>query len=34
MGGEDLQQSAKALIDATMQAGARDNVTVVIIEAQ
>jgi serine/threonine protein phosphatase PrpC len=34
MGGEDLQQSAKALIDATLQAGARDNVTVVIIEAQ
>jgi serine/threonine protein phosphatase PrpC len=34
MGGEDLQQSAKALIDATMQAGARDNVTVVLIEAQ
>ena len=34
MGVEDLQQSAKALIDATLQAGARDNVTVVIIEAQ
>jgi serine/threonine protein phosphatase PrpC len=34
MGGEDLQQSAKALIDATLQAGARDNVTVVVIEAQ
>jgi serine/threonine protein phosphatase PrpC len=34
MGGEDLQQSAKALIDATLQAGARDNVTVVLIEAQ
>lgn len=34
LGGEDLQQCAKALIDATMEAGARDNVTVVIIEAQ
>src|SRR5262245_4953753 len=34
MGGEDLQQSAKALIDATLEAGARDNVTVLLIEAQ
>jgi serine/threonine protein phosphatase PrpC len=34
MGGEDVQKCAKALIDATLQAGARDNVTVVIIEAQ
>jgi serine/threonine protein phosphatase PrpC len=31
---EDLQQCAKGLIDATMEAGARDNVTVVVIEAQ
>jgi serine/threonine protein phosphatase PrpC len=29
-----VQQCAKALIDATLQAGARDNVTVVVIEAQ
>jgi serine/threonine protein phosphatase PrpC len=34
LGGEDVQQCAKALIDATLQAGARDNVTVVVIEAQ
>jgi serine/threonine protein phosphatase PrpC len=34
MAGEDVQQCAKALIDATLQAGARDNVTVVVIEAQ
>jgi serine/threonine protein phosphatase PrpC len=34
MSGEDVQQCAKALIDATLQAGARDNVTVVVIEAQ
>jgi serine/threonine protein phosphatase PrpC len=34
MAGEDLQQSAKALIDATLEAGARDNVTVLLIEAQ
>jgi serine/threonine protein phosphatase PrpC len=33
MGGEDVQQCAKALIDATLQAGARDNVSVVVIEA-
>ena len=34
MAGEDMQQCAKALIDATLQAGARDNVTVVVVEAQ
>jgi serine/threonine protein phosphatase PrpC len=34
MAGEDVQQCAKALIDATMEAGARDNVTVVVVEAQ
>jgi len=34
MAGEDVQQCAKALIDATLEAGARDNVTVVVIEAQ
>lgn len=34
LGGEDVQKCAKALIDATLQAGARDNVTVVVIEAQ
>ncbi len=34
MGGQDVQQCAKALIDATLQAGARDNVTVVVVEAQ
>jgi serine/threonine protein phosphatase PrpC len=34
MAGEDVQQCAKALIDATMQAGAHDNVTVVVVEAQ
>lgn len=34
MSGEDVKQCAKALIDATLQAGARDNVTVVVIEAQ
>lgn len=34
MAGEDVQQCAKALIDATLQAGARDNVTVVVVEAQ
>jgi serine/threonine protein phosphatase PrpC len=34
MSGEDVQQCAKALIAATLQAGARDNVTVVVIEAQ
>jgi serine/threonine protein phosphatase PrpC len=33
MRGEDVQQCAKALIDATLQAGARDNVSVVVIEA-
>ena len=33
MSGDDVQQCAKALIDATLQAGARDNVTVVVIEA-
>ncbi|MGH6609558.1 MAG: PP2C family protein-serine/threonine phosphatase, partial [Burkholderiaceae bacterium] len=30
----DVQQCARALIDATLQAGARDNVTVVVIDAQ
>lgn len=30
----DVQQCAKALIDATLQTPARDNVTVVIVEAQ
>jgi serine/threonine protein phosphatase PrpC len=34
MSGDDVQQCAKALIDATLQAGARDNVTVVVIDAQ
>jgi serine/threonine protein phosphatase PrpC len=34
MSGDDVQKCAKALIDATLQAGARDNVTVVVIEAQ
>lgn len=34
MAGEDVQHCAKALIDATLEAGARDNVTVVVIEAQ
>ena len=34
MAGEDIQQCAKALINATLDAGARDNVTVVVIEAQ
>lgn len=34
LAGEDVQGCAKALIDATLQAGARDNVTVVVIEAQ
>ena len=34
MAGEDVQQCAKALIDATLEAGARDNVTVVVVEAQ
>jgi serine/threonine protein phosphatase PrpC len=34
MAGEDVQQCAKSLIDATLQAGARDNVTVVVVEAQ
>jgi serine/threonine protein phosphatase PrpC len=34
MAGEDVQQCAKALIDATLQAGARDNVTAVVVEAQ
>jgi len=34
MAGEDVQECAKALIDATLEAGARDNVTVVVIEAQ
>lgn len=34
MSGEDVQQCAKALIEATLQAGARDNVTAVVIEAQ
>jgi serine/threonine protein phosphatase PrpC len=33
MAGSDVQACAKALIDATMQAGARDNVTVVVVEA-
>lgn len=30
----DVQSSARALIDATLRAGARDNVTVVIVEAR
>lgn len=30
----DLESCAKALIDATLKAGARDNVTVVIVEAR
>jgi len=34
MAGEDVQHCAKALVDATLNAGARDNVTVVVIEAQ
>jgi serine/threonine protein phosphatase PrpC len=34
MAGESVQQCASALIDAALQAGARDNVTVVVIEAQ
>ena len=34
MAGETVQDCAKALIDATLQAGARDNVTVVVVEAQ
>jgi len=33
MASEDVQSCAKALIDATLQAGARDNVTVVVVEA-
>ena len=33
MGSGDVQSCAKALIDATLQAGARDNVTVVVVEA-
>ena len=33
MAGSDVQSCARALIDATLQAGARDNVTVVIVEA-
>lgn len=33
MSSPDVQSCAKALIDATLQAGARDNVTVVIVEA-
>lgn len=34
LAGENVQQCASALIDAAMEAGARDNVTVVVIEAQ
>lgn len=34
MAGEDVQQCVKALIDATLDAGASDNVTVVVVEAQ
>lgn len=30
----DVQSSARALIDATLKAGARDNVTVVVVEAR
>jgi protein phosphatase len=30
----DVRQCAQSLIDATLQAGARDNVTVVVVEAQ
>lgn len=33
MAGSDVQACAKALVDATLQAGARDNVTVVVVEA-
>jgi serine/threonine protein phosphatase PrpC len=33
MAGSDVQSCAKALIEATLQAGARDNVTVVVVEA-
>jgi serine/threonine protein phosphatase PrpC len=33
MAGTDVQACAKALIDATLRAGARDNVTVVVVEA-
>ena len=33
MAGPDVQACAKKLIDATLRAGARDNVTVVVIEA-
>jgi protein phosphatase len=33
MGSGNVQSCAKALIDATLQAGARDNVTVVVVEA-
>lgn len=33
LGAEDVKSAAKKLIDATLQAGARDNVTVVIVEA-
>jgi protein phosphatase len=34
LGGENVQHCAQALIDATLAAGARDNVTVVVVEAQ
>jgi serine/threonine protein phosphatase PrpC len=33
LGSGDVEQAARALIDATLQAGARDNVSVVVIEA-
>jgi protein phosphatase len=33
LGAGDVKQSAKALIDATLAQGARDNVTVVVVEA-
>jgi serine/threonine protein phosphatase PrpC len=33
MGAPDVQSCAKNLIDATLRAGARDNVTVVVVEA-
>jgi protein phosphatase len=34
MAGDNVNQCVAALIDATLEAGARDNVTVVVIEAQ
>jgi protein phosphatase len=34
LGEGDVQQCAKSLIDATLETGARDNVTVIVIDAQ